>query len=405
MKDKKTLCLNIHYAFIQGFHWIMMASLVYAVSVFRERGLAEDKIGICLAVAPLVSIVVQPAVATLADRIVDKIPLKYIASILLVFSILGNFIWIYAERSNILSLMVFAIFGATIYSISPLYSSMAIQFSENGHSINFSVGRGIGSLLYAVASVLFGWVIDEFGIDALLFINILILAATFLIVISFETFHGGRRVETQRKPHGIWYIMKKNKMFVYFLIASFLLFAGNSMTLSFLIDVVKKLGGGNTELGYCQFVLAISELPIAFLFMKVKNKVGIRRILQISSVFMILKMANILLAPTLNMLILGHLFQSFGNGAYWAASVYYVEEVISPEDRVKGQSLMYIASSGLSGALANVVSGYIVNHYDVQILVTIGIVVGLTGMVCMQYAMHEEKEHAVMRKNRRYENG
>lgn len=405
MKDKRTLWLNIHYAFIQGFHWIMMASLVYAVSVFRGRGLAEDKIGICLAIAPLVSIAVQPGVASLADRIVEKVPLKYIASMLLGFSILGNIIWIYAGRSNILSLVVFVIFGATIYSISPLYSSMAMQFSKNGHSINFSVGRGIGSLMYAIASVLFGRVVDEFGIDVLVYINILVLVATLLIVISFETFHGKKREKTQNKPHSVWYIMKKNKKFVYFLIASFLLFTGNSMTISFLIDVVKKLGGGNTELGYCQFVLAISELPIAFLFVKVKNRIGLQKILQISSVFMILKMANILLAPTLNVLIFGHLFQSLGNGAYWAASVYYVEEVIPPEDRVKGQSLMYIASSGLSGAAANVVSGYIVNNYDVQKLVTIGIVVGLIGMICMQYAMHQEKECVGMKKIRRYENG
>ena len=401
MKDKKILGLNIHYAWIQGFHWIMMASLVYAVQIFRGKGFSEDKIGVFLAAAPLVSILVQPAVASVADKLAGRVPIKYVASLLLLFSIAGNVIWMYAGGSTWLSFTVFVIFGATIYSVSPLYSSMAIQFADNGVGVNFSMGRGVGSLLYAIASVFFGWIVDRYGIDMLLRLNLFILIATFLTVISFETYRNNAKKVQRAEPHSLHYIMKENRNFVIFLIASFLLFTGNSMTLAFLIDVVERLGGSNLELGYCQFVLAISELPVAFLFHRICQRIGVKKLLQISSVCMIFKMLNILIAPTLGILILGHVFQSFGNGAYWGSSVYYVEEVITKEDRVKGQSLMYIASSGLSGAAANAVSGYIVRTYGVTSLVETGIAVALAGMICMQYAMCEKSRLQIVQADRR----
>lgn len=391
---KKNLLLNVHYALIQGCHWMMIASLVYAVTILREGGFSENQIGIYLALAPLASIVIQPWVASLADKLAGKVPVKWIAGVLLLGSILGNFLWIAGYRNEIVTTIVFFIFGASVYSVSPLYSTMAIQFSQKGSYINFSAGRGMGSLLYAISSVIFGMVIDSFGIKALLYLNVFILSATFFIVISFPG-SSEKRAKRPQKVNSVWYILKNYRKYTLFLMASFLLFTGNSMTMAFLIDIVKKLGGGNTELGYCQFVLAVSELPVAFLFFRLQKKIGVEKILQISSVFMLLKMMNIMLAPNLPVLILGHMLQSMGNGAYWASSVYFAEKEIPKEDRVKGQSLMYIASSGLSGAAANFMSGYIVSLFGVETLVTAGVAIAAVGMVIMQYALHEKKQYVV----------
>jgi len=193
------------------------------------------------------------------------------------------------------------------------------------------------------------------------------------------------------KVRSIRKILKENKGFTLFLMASALLFVGNNMTTSFLVDVVDKLHGTNTDVGYAQFVLAAAEIPTAIFFMRMKKKIGTGNIMKICAWFIFIKTTGILLSPNIPVLIAVQAFQMLGGGLYWSGSVFYVNETISPEDRVKGQSLMTIASTGIGGGVGSVVSGTIMNYYGIDTLLMTGIVCAVIGVAVMTLAMKQPK--------------
>lgn len=159
------------------------------------------------------------------------------------------------------------------------------------------------------------------------------------------------------------------------------------MTTSFLVDVVDKLGGTNTDVGYCQFVLAAIEFPMALVFMRLKKRIGTLNLMRICSVFILVKILGIYLAPNIPVLIGVHAFQMLGAGLYWSGSVYYVNENVSGEDRVKGQSLMAIFSTGIGSGVGSLISGWISEKYNIDVLVITGAVCAFIGVLVMFYAM------------------
>ena len=75
--------------------------------------------------------------------------------------------------------------------------------------------------------------------------------------------------------------------------------------------------------------------------------------------------------------------QFAGNGLFWATSVCYVNDMVSKEDQVKGQSLLFIACSGISGFIANYTGGKILEYTSLAALKNTACICGFVGMVCM----------------------
>jgi len=164
------------------------------------------------------------------------------------------------------------------------------------------------------------------------------------------------------------------------------------MTTSFLVDVVEKLGGTNAHVGYCQFVLAAVEFPMALIFMKMKRKIGTKNIMRICAVFILVKIIGILAAPNIPVLIGVHAFQMLGAGLYWSGSVYFVNENVESADRIKGQSLMAIFSTGIGSGVGSLISGWISKRYGIDILIFSGAICAGMGVVAMFIAMKMSKE-------------
>jgi len=391
MKEKKGLFLNIHYASMQGILWIMMAIfLVFLVPLLRDRGFTETQIGVLLAVRSFIGIFSQPLLASFVDKYEYKIPLKYIIGATIFLCLVANIVFIFYMFSFGATCIIFAILGMTLNSLSPLYSSLAMQFTRAGKPINFSIARGIGSISYAVVCILLGYVTDYFSTSIILHMNTILLLLSLIIILFFEGYIPVSQAKSEKRAisHSSIALLKKNIPFTLFLLASVFLFIGHSMSTSFFVDVIYKLGGSNQNLGSAQFILAISEFPVAICFLKIQKKLGTNRILCISALFMLLKTVGILLAPSLSILYCVQLLQSMGYGIYWAASVYFVDENIDYSDMVKGQSLMNISSVGIGHGIGSIISGKILEAFDIDALILFASIFTLIGTIIMFYGMH-----------------
>ena len=77
------------------------------------------------------------------------------------------------------------------------------------------------------------------------------------------------------------------------------------------------------------------------------------------------------------------------------AAVYYVNQLVSKEDMVKGQSLL-TASQTLSGVFASLLGGILLDSIGVQTSLMIGAILSFVGLaigfVSIEHVAHETQE-------------
>ena len=127
---------------------------------------------------------------------------------------------------------------------------------------------------------------------------------------------------------------------------------------NFLVNVVTSRGGTDADLGLAMFVMGAFELPTAFLFPRLLRRFGSGRLLLISAVFGTLKAVALLCTFNYAGVLLAQPLQLLGYGLFTPASVYFVNESVPEADRVRGQTVMMVASNGMGGMLGGLLAGW-----------------------------------------------
>ena len=253
------------------------------------------------------------------------------------------------------------VLGAVELSIYPLLNSLAMQFINAGVDVNYSLSRGLGSMAFAVACVILGRLSAAVGVERVLVVNIACLAALILVTLSFPVAPvecGEKAVEEQ--PHSVLYILKQNPAFTLMLVAVFLAMSAHMSIENFMINVVEERGGNETHLGIALFVMGASELPAAIIFPKLWRKLGSWGMMVLAVVFMMMRFIAMLI-PVLEVTMYMQVLQMLGFGLFLPTSLYFVNENVPAADRVRGQAVMMMASTGLGGVVGNLVSGFVID--------------------------------------------
>lgn len=381
--------MNRHYFLIQGLFWIIMAcSVAYVVPILQSRGFSSAEIGVLNSARYLTAILFQPLIAGLVDRAGKHTALKNTAAVLLLAAAADTALFLVIPDSFLLTLAVFLLFGMTLSCMPALVDALAMQLIGRGTRIGYSAARGMGSATFAVACVILGNLAAEFGMDSILVMQLCTLLLISCAVVLFrEGASGAVREEENCRACSLRGLLRSRPKYAVFLAATVLMFLGRSLSSDFLIEVVRRLGGTTVEFGYCQFVLAVSEIPVALLFVRYRNKLGIDRIVVISALFNFLKIAGIALAKNLPVLIAAQAFQSLGCGAFWSASVFFVLDNVEKQDLVKGQSLVGLCNVGIGSGVGGLLSGAILQYFGLDALLHTACAAGAASLVLMLTAV------------------
>ena len=170
------------------------------------------------------------------------------------------------------------------------------------------------------------------------------------------------------------------------LVGVFLSMAAVMPIVNFMINIVTDRGGNETHLGLALFLMGASELPAALLFPHLWRRLGSRGMMVLSVTFMALKPLIFLLTPSLGWVLAVQPIPMLGYGLFTPASVYYANENVSPADRVRGQTVMMMASNGLGGMAGNLISGYAIDFGGDNAMLGLCAAIGAVGIVCAVYA-------------------
>ena len=354
--------LDWHYIAMQMGFWAMFAAIVaYQTALLLDRGFTNGEAGLMTSVRCLAGIVFQPLLGGFADRH-PGVPLKGIVGVSLALSLAAG-VWYWAEPAMGLAqtALVWVVIGGLGVSSYPLMDAMAVQFINDGVPIRYSLGRGLGSLAYAVVCVLLGLQVGQWGVETTLVTFLLLTAAEIALVFTYPTWHPKAPAEGRaaaERPQSALSLLRSNPRFT-LMLAGVLFGLTAVLPLSnFLVNVILSRDGTAADLGLAMFLMGGFELPAAFLFPKLLRRLGSGRILVLSMAFCTLKGVALLLTWNLAGVLLCQPLQMLGYGLFTPASVYFVNESVPPADRVRGQTIMMVASNGLGGMLGGMLAGF-----------------------------------------------
>ena len=386
----KTYKWTIGYILINVLYFCVFCSVHgFAAVILLDRGFSNALIGITLAVANILSALGQPIIAGIVDRS-EKVTNRrviMVSSIILIVAVIAlKFI-----GTN--TVAVFAVF-ALIYGLQFMYQSnmiaMSFEYQRAGCDINFGLARGLGSAGFAISSAIMGGFVERMGTDVLLYFTIIALAALTVVTYLYKKPGEGSKVSADGEPKGTGALdfFKKYKRFMLFILGTALCFFSHNMLNDYLIQIIKSLGGGESQLGYATFLAAILELPVMALIGIVLARIKANKVLVFSAVAFLAKNIIMLLAAGMFGMYLSQACQLLAYAVFIPTAAYYADAIMEKQDKVKGQAFINSAIT-LGGVFSSLICGKILDVAGVRTMLVAGSLVCLIGVATITSAVRK----------------
>lgn len=387
---------TFRYALINISYFMVYVGIHAYSSVFLlAKGFTNTRIGILLAIANVVSVIVQPVIAGLIDK-PGPLTNRNVSIVSASLMIAGSAVLLFVKSGFLVIFITFAFIYMIQMAYQPLIIAMNFEYSKKGAKINFGLARGLGSFGFAVTSLFMGRVIAARGVDCIQIIDICILAVSVILLLTF-VYKGGEEKETkevslQGKAHNnVWDFAKTYPRFMIFIFGAICLFFGHNALNDYIIQIITPLGGNESTMGIAIFIAAALELPtmacIGFLLKKTSSS----SLLVFSGISFLVKTVLMLVAVNMAGVYLSQAMQFFAYAVFIPAAAYYVDEVMEDLDKVKGQAYINVAIT-LGGVFSNLLCGKILDDKGVHSMLILASAVSLAGLVIVFFGVKGKKK-------------
>ena len=403
-KDKGSWTLRytlLNMAYFAAFCTIHACAAVYLLS----HGFTNTQIGVLLAIANITSAICQPYIAGIIDRPGWLTNRRFILISVIVI-LTGSAVLLVAKDAKTVIFIVYVLIYMIQFAYQPMMTALCFEFQKAGCTINYGLARGMGSAGFAITSIFVGRAIEAKGTDLLPVISIVLMAVSAILIYTFikpegdlseatgaGTDKGRREGGGELKAHNnIRDFALTYPAFMVFLVATVCFFFAHNMINDFMIQIIRNLGGGETELGYANSLQAILELPVMALIGFVLAKISSEKLLVFSGLAFFVKILILIFARGMAGMYISQSFQLFAYAVFIPAAAYYVSFTMEELDQVKGQA--YVTSAiTIGGVFSNMLSGVILDHLGVRSMLAVGTAVCAAGVIIAFIAMTRLPHH------------
>lgn len=377
--------LMIQYCILQGSYWASFCVIYAFATVFLlSRGFESSMIGVIIAAGNILGVILQPMVASIADRS-EKISLHKLTAMLSIIMILLLVLLYFVPNGLLAVAVLFLLTDTFLQVIQPLINSVSVYYVNQGVSVDFGSARGIGSLSYAVASYILGIVVEKFGTRSILMAGILVALVLLVTILSMPVLSSSAasrlgEKEPEQNDAGLIVFAGRYKNFMLTLAGITLLFTFHNMNNAYLIKVIENVGGTSADMGRMLSIAAVTELPVMFLFSRISKHFKSSTLLMVSSAFFAIRAAGFMLAGNVMTMYLAAMLQIGSFALYIPSSVYYVNETMLDQDKFKGQAVM-TATNTLGGVFGSLFGGFLIDNAGVGAMNTVCFAMAAAGAV------------------------
>ena len=397
--------MNVSYAGIQATYWMVYAVVGSFASVFLlARGYSNSEIGVILAVANVVAVVLQPMVADFADRSkkISLVGIIEIMTIVMLVFMVGLFV--FRQKSLALS-VIFLMLLAWHTSLQPLINSLNFKLEECGLKINFGVARSMGSLAYSILCAFMGTLVEKHSVSIMpvsgVVVILMLLASLFVTKKIFDKAAAAKAVsgETQHVAVAIEEVeeinlldfLKRNKVFLILNIGVLGIFFSNQVLNNYMIQIVSSVGGDSEDMGRILSIMAFLEIPLMVCAGSLRKKFSCELMLKVAAIGFTAKIALHYVATTVAMIYFAQLFQLISFGLFLPVMVMFINEVMSKGEAVKGQALYTIVTT-VATIFASLVGGVILDMSGATMLLIVSTIITGVGALLFCVVIEGVKE-------------
>ena len=286
----------------------------------------------------------------------------------------------------------FLIVNMLLQVVQPLINSISLYYVNHGIYVDFGIGRGVGSASYAVAASFLGILIGRYYGLAIMGVGCLSFAVMFVTLISMPVVKNPNESKKEEQKNtanrqrggGILEFARRYRNYMLVLLGMILIYVESTYVNNYLINIVVSLGGDIKRMGTLLTVSAMSELPTMLLFSRLVGKWDSRKLIRFAAVMFSVKAMGYLVCGSISFLYVVQMLQMLSFALCLPSAVYYVNETMAVEDRVKGQSLL-IASSTMGGVFGSLSGGVLVDFAGIKAMLATGLGLSMIGtaIVCI----------------------
>ena len=400
MKEKSdnAVLWTVKYTLLNAAYFVAFCTIhAYAAVFLLANGFNNTEVGILLAVANIVSAIFQPIIAGIIDKpgfLTNKRFIMISVGIILA----GSLILMAVPGKKLPIFIVFATIYMIQFAYQPVMTALCFEYQKAGCSIFYGLARGLGSASFAFTSLFIGRVVEKNGVSILLWVSIVAMIISALVTLTFvKPQNTDRKDEEKTKEpavaHNSFSSFAKNyPAFMLFLVGTICFFFAHNMINDFMIQIIRNLGGNETELGIANFLQAILELPVMALIGIILKKLSADKLLIISGIAFLIKILILVFAQGMAHMYLSQSFQLFAYAVFIPAGAYYVSSTMEELDQVKGQAFITSAIT-IGGVFSNFISGYILDNFSIRAMLVTGSIVCAIGVVIGIVAMTKLPHH------------
>lgn len=406
--------LNVSYAGIQATYWMVYAVVGSFASVFLlARGYSNSEIGVILAVANVVAVVLQPMVADFADRSkkVSLVGLIEIMTIIMLVFMVGLFV--FQQKSLALS-VIFLLLLAWHTSLQPLINSLNFKLEESGLKINFGVARSMGSLAYSILCAFMGTLVEKYSVSIMPVSGVVVILMLMASLLATKKMFdkaaavkvaGGADgadgagattavVNTEPEVEEINLIdfLKRNKVFLILNIGVLGIFFSNQVLNNYMIQIVSSVGGDSEDMGRILSIMAFLEIPLMVCAGSLRKKFSCELMLKIAAIGFTVKIAIHYIATSVAMIYFAQLFQLISFGLFLPVMVMFINEVMSKGEAVKGQAFFTMMST-VASIVGSLIGGVILDISGAKMLTLIATIITGLGTLILIMSVDKVKKN------------
>lgn len=374
-------------------------------------GYAPGQAGAIVGAAFTLSIVGQPLLGSIADRV--ESPRRLIASLLMTAGIAIVFVPAVSTVAALLVALVL-VYSLTANSLPAVLDGWIMARRELNPRINYGVARGFGSAGFALGAWALGHATNRFGLAIVFPAYLVIVAGAALMVIrtrpapratqddavahvAVDTVDGGGLGRTlsdgastpdpqpTAPATGRVRALVANRPYLYLLLAAFLAFAGLRASSTFLPLLISELGGTLADVGAAYSLAALSEIPILFMSTLILRRVRGPRFIAVVLVVLAARLFGYTLLASPRAVLALQLTHGITFGLFLAASVDYIHSIAPPDQRGFFQAVAPSVYFGLGGITGSALGGILVEATSIRTLLYASALSALSGALVLAF--------------------
>ncbi len=371
--------LTIRYSFTQFFYWTAICGGGSFATIFLlNKGMPSGMVGILLAVAGLLSSLTQPVIASAADRS-EKFILPQVLMGMAAICCACYALQLLPGIPLVLNGLFYALAIWSGGAMSSLVSALSVGYDKAGYSINYGIGRGIGAVATAVSALILGIMIAELGTAWMLtFVSVAWMLFLFAVAGYPRIDKSSSEGTDVKNSCSIAEFFARYRWYCVSLLGVLFMGMYHTMTESYMIAIMNRLGGDSSHVGTALFISAIVTFPVICIFSRIRSRIQITSLLKIAAVSYAVKAVCFCFTKEISLIYLFQLIQITSYAFLEPSQVFYAKEKIHMRDMAKGQAFI-AASYALGGSAGNFIGGQLLG-FGVQAILIAGIIMALGGV-------------------------